>query len=1386
MVSKKNKKRGSQAHPVVKPTQEPPNDELLAFPVVGVGASAGGLDAFTQLLKALPVDTGMAFVLVQHLSPTHESALAEILSRVTQMPVTEVRSESKVEPNHVYVIPPGQGMILSGKALQLLPLEGRVKLRPVDRFFRSLAEELGLQAIGVVLSGTATDGTIGLEAIKAEGGITFAQDSTAEQDGMPHSAISSGCVDFVLPPDEIARELARIGKHPYVVPSSDEPNLTQVLHLLRHGTGIDFSNYKYNTIYRRVTRRMVLQKIEDLKDYIRFLKENPAEVTSLYYDLLIGVTSFFRNPEAFEALKDKVFPRLIKSQAGRDPVRIWSVGCSTGQEAYSLAMAFMEFAEAVGSSVPVRIFATDLNERGVETARTGFYPKDIAQDVSAERLRRFFVEVEGGYRINKAIREVCVFSRHNVISDPPFSQMDLICCRNLLIHLEPVLQQKIVPILHYALKPHGVLWLGASETIGSYRNLFELEDAKQKIYAKKPGPKGAQLPLQESGVPRTSFTPITGRPSGAGSDLHREAEHFLVSRFAPPSVLVSKDLQILKYSGDTGAYLAPAPGEASLNLFKMLREGLLVGVRQAVLRAGKENALVREEGLRVKSNGGYRELTVEVVPLKSSGGMEGGGNDGGFLVLFHEAHQTDGSHAVRSEIAPASQEPQACDPDNARLQHELSATREYLQSVIEQQEAANEELQSANEEAQSSNEELQSINEELETSKEEIQSSNEELATVNDELNNRNAELNSLNSDLVNLLASIQVAIVMLGPDLRVRRFTPMAENLLNLVSTDIGRPVGAIKLKFDLPDLEALLRQVLNTVSIHEREVQDTHGHWYSLRLRPYKSLENKIDGVVMIMVDIDLQKRAQEYIENIVKAVSEPLIVLDANLRVRTANDSFRKTFQVTPEELKGRPLYELGNGQWNIPDLHRLLLEVLKLNEEVKNLEVEHEFPHIGKKALLLNARQVPQVNGLEASILLAIEDVTERKLTEAERKETLRHEQVARKEADSANRVKENFIATLSHELRTPLNAVLGWIQLLIRGAVKPEEVQEAYKVIERSAKHQAQLVSDLLDVSRIASGKLKLDMQPVNLYEIINDTIEGKRKKAALRKVEVRKELDTEIGPFWGDPTRLQQVIWNLLSNAIKFTPEGGTVTVLLERTPQRVEITVMDTGIGIEAAMIPHLFERFWQADSSSARNAGGMGLGLSIVREIVELHGGNIWAKSPGRGQGATFIVSLPLATEKIASEAKCAATVPDVQESSWADLSGVEILLVDDDTYGRELVRRIFEERGGTVITASSAAEGMSLLCKKVPDVLVSDIGMAGEDGYSFLHRVRSLSSAEGGDVPAIALTAFARPEDRTRALVEGFQAHVSKPLDSLELVATVSSLLGRTGRSVPKKAD
>jgi two-component system CheB/CheR fusion protein len=961
------------------------------------------------------------------------------------MPVREVINNAPVEANHVYVIPPNTTLSIASGALNLQPRkQGRTPPRSIDSFFESLAQDQRDRAIGVILSGTASDGTMGLEAIKGEGGITFAQDATAKYDSMPRSAVAAGCVDFVLAPADIANELARIAKHPYVagqahedltpeenrasateheddasaLPSgghgsprtgakrvrveaasergkAGEDGFKRILLLLRNHSGVDFSLYRSSTIQRRITRRVILNKLDSLDDYANFVKGNSKELDALYSDVLISVTSFFRNPDAFEVLKRKVFPKLLE-QRGDDPFRVWVLGCSTGQEAYSLAMAFMESAEKAPRLRKLQVFATDLNDALLDKARHGLYAKSLAEDVSPERLRRFFVEEEGGYRIVKSLREMVVFARQNLISDPPFSRMDLISCRNLLIYLEPGLQKKALPTFHYSLKPGGFLFLGASESIGSFTDLFEPVDKKQKIYTKKTASMiptfhlpvrrdhpALNLSTQTVRPPFATISPQEESP-GLRSELNvqREADRMSVNRFAPPGVLINAELQILQFRGPTSAYLQPpVTGKASFDVLKMAREGLMLPLRATINKAKKENTIARRDNVRVTQNGDTRTVNIEVVPIKNL-------REPCFLIFFEDAEKLPrAEHGLPvSELQSAARRTsrRTSRKEETRrsieLERELAETIDYLQSIQEQYEAANEELQASNEEVQSANEELQSINEELETSKEELESANEELTTVNEEMAHRNAELGRLNSDLVNLQTSTHLAIVLLGRDLTIHRFSVQAQKQFNLLATDVGRPISNVRHNLDLPDLEDLIGEVISRVRETEREVRGKDGHWYSLRVRPYISLDNKVDGAVLVLVDINALKQALNYADAIIDTVREPLLVLDERLCVRRANRSFYEDFHVSPEQTEDRFIYDLGNRQWDIPKLRTLLNEILPENHHFQDFEVDHEFEGLGRRTMLLNARRLEQDASGAQLILLAIEDITERKQAE----------------------------------------------------------------------------------------------------------------------------------------------------------------------------------------------------------------------------------------------------------------------------------------------------------------------------------------------------------------------------------------------------------------------
>jgi two-component system, chemotaxis family, CheB/CheR fusion protein len=777
--------------------------------ITAIGASAGGIEAFTDLLRNLPADTGMVFVLIQHLDPKHHSVLAELLSKETVMPVKEVTDGMRVEANHVYVIPPNATMSISNHTLQLASRgEARGVHMSIDHFMRSLAEAQGNRAIGVILSGFGTDGTLGMAEIQAQGGVTFAQDeTTAKSDGMPRSASMAGYADYVLPPKGIARELSRISRHPYVargnsaeaelVPS-ENTGLNAIFQLVRRNTGVDFAHYRQTTILRRIHRRMVVHKIDRIEDYVKYLRTNTAEIKALYQDMLINVTSFFRNPAVFDALKTQVFPKVLGGHSKDSAIRVWTPGCASGEETYSLAIALLEFLGDKASEVPIQFFGTDVSDASIAKARSGLYPQNIEGDVSAERLRHFFTKVESGYRVSKTIRDMCIFAQHNLLNDPPFSQMDLICCRNLLIYLEPSLQSRVISLFHYAARPDGYMVLGTSEGVGVSTSLFAPEDRALKIFQKRAA--GRQIVTFSLNRPseRSEQGPIhvpLKQPDSSWGyiEAQKEFDRRLLTHYTPATAVINEELEVVHTRGNISRYLKLAPRRASLNILEMGREGLVLDLRNAINRAKKERPPVRKQGIPIRigngnGNGGpaadsMRYVNFEVNPV-SIGNLK----EIYFMIIFQD---TAASRALAAKPQPAKKGKEA-EPEEgqiAKLEQELAATKEYLQSVIETQEATNEELQSANEEILSSNEELQSTNEELETAKEELQSANEELSTVNDELRSRNAEISRVNNDLTNLLASIEMAILIIGSDLTIRRFTPQAQKIFGLIPSDLGGP---------------------------------------------------------------------------------------------------------------------------------------------------------------------------------------------------------------------------------------------------------------------------------------------------------------------------------------------------------------------------------------------------------------------------------------------------------------------------------------------------------------------------------------------------------------------------------------------------------------------
>jgi two-component system CheB/CheR fusion protein len=826
------------------------------FTIVGVGASAGGFEAFTQLLEGLPTIPNLAIIFVQHLAPHHASSLASLLSSHTPLPVVEATEGARIVPNRVYVVPPNAQMELVDGHLHLgRRPEDRSQYNPIDFFFRSLARSLRGHAIGVVLSGTASDGALGIREIKSMEGITFAQDpATAKYDGMPRAAIATQMVDVVASPAEIAAKVTLLSKHPYLAPpvapdhgpAIGDEQLHRIFRLLLPACGVNFSHYKTPTIIRRLFRRMALLRIVEVDAYISHLEQTPLEVVNLHNDLLIHVTRFFREPESFEIIARNVLPSLdVQSST---PLRMWVAGCATGEEVYSLAIVVREVLGDTIDDGRVQIFGTDVSETAIGFARQGLYGGSIVEDVSPERLRQFFVKTDGSYLVSKTVRDMCVFARQDLTRDPPFSHLDLVCCRNVLIYMDSALQRKLLSMFHYALKPAGALVLGHAESIGYHSDLFALMNKKNKVYRKKPA--AATAPHMDIFRPPfradPTASPALARPNETKLVLN-DATRILMERYAPPSVLLDQQFHVVQFNGQTGLYLEPSPGEPSFDILKLAREGLEHGLRTALQTARKTRKTVKQPGLRIRQGTASQDIDIEVIPVVRQGHPY-------YLVLF-QTPTTSGNAKGRT---PARREKKAAPRSRiSKLEEELSATREYLQSTIQEIEAANEELQSANEEILSSNEEMQSTNEELDTAKEELQSTNEELNTVNDELHARNEELTRVNADLLNLLASVQIAIVIVSRDLRVRRFTPMAEKKFNLIPSDIGRPLSQISTTLQCPELPSLIIETIDTVSPVERTVQDNKGETYLLRIRPYKTPDNRIDGAVIALFDLDPAKK-------------------------------------------------------------------------------------------------------------------------------------------------------------------------------------------------------------------------------------------------------------------------------------------------------------------------------------------------------------------------------------------------------------------------------------------------------------------------------------------------------------------------------------------------
>ena len=1240
-----------------------------SFPVVAIGASAGGLEAMMELLKYLPADTGMAFIYVQHLSPDHKSMLTEILSKKTSMIVQEIDDMDKIMPNNVFVIPYNKGVEVTDGHIKLIPRSESSAAISIDTLFSSLAEAQKERVIGIILSGSASDGTIGMKAIKQEGGLTFAQDDTAKFTSMPHSAIAAGTVDFILPPKEIALELARLSKHPLIktigikndeenLIDNNNPDLKIILNQLHKATGVDFGAYKMNTIKRRIIRRMLLYKIKHLKEYAKLLSQEKEEVHILYQDLLINVTSFFRDTDTHKYLKENLFPKLLKRKKAGESLRIWVPACATGEEAYSIAMMLLEIQESKTTAIPVQIFATDLSEQAISKARIGIYTEQDLETVSPKRIQRFFIKADGGFRVNKAVREMCVFAPHNILRDPPFSRLDFISCCNLFIYFDNQAQKKAVNTFHYALNDDGFLMLGKSENITHSSNLFNGFNKKYKIFSRKINsgtrtlaallPRYAQQPFSENDISVANKSKIKHNISVNHNGLDNAIDAVLVSEFMPASVVINYQMEIVQFRGTTDLFLTHPKGKPTFNILKMARPEIAFELRNAISKVIKTKERFRKSGIEMnpdKSGTAVKIISLEIVPLSIDS------NEPLLLILFTEQEQIEN---FWQQTEGGKNSSVAKDRRIKKLEQELAAAHADALAIAQENEAFTEELQSANEEVVSSNEELQTVNEELETSKEEIESANEELTTTNQELQTRN------------------------------------------------------------------------------------------------------------------DLLNEAYDYSEAVFSTIHEPLIVLDKNLRVKSANKRFYKLYNTKAEETEGMLLYDLGNKQWNIPRLRELLEEILPGNTHFHDFEITHTFPGVGEKTLVLNARRIIQKRNHEELILLAIADITEQMLAMHKMEENELKLLEAMESAKNAVKFKQQFLSNMSHEIRTPLNSILGFTNVLLKTQLGVEQ-KEFLHAIKTSGTSLTQLINDILDLSKVDAGRMTFEKQPFDLHKSIESILYTFDLKIKEKNLELIKEFDSKIPSILlGDSIRLNQIILNLISNAVKFTHKGKIVVSvkLLSEDDENVtvEFAVADTGIGIAENKINSIFNVFEQAEIGTANSYGGTGLGLAIVKQLVEAQGGSISLKSK-IGEGSTFSFILPFGKTNIKSEEEIEIQKPD------SEIKNLRVLVAEDVALNKLLIKIILTDFGFEHEIVSNGKIAIEKLQTNTYDIILMDLQMPEMNGFEATEYIRKTMKSQ---IPIIALTADVTTANISKCKEIGMDDYISKPINENLLYGKIVELV------------
>jgi two-component system, chemotaxis family, CheB/CheR fusion protein len=1328
----------------------------IDFPLVALGASAGGLDAFRQLFDALPANIGMAFILITHLDPTHASMMVDLLASHTRMKVLQVADGMALEREHVYVIPPAAYLSIHEGALHLSePTERHGARLPLDFFLRSLAADYGARAICVILSGTGTDGTLGLKAIKENGGLVIVQSpEEAAYDGMPRSAIATGLADFVLPVAKIPEIVTNYGAQKLVVgprqgiaADDDTPGwLAAIIDLLRTRTAHNFSLYKPSTLRRRIERRMAMAAVIDPDQYLGVLRQDAVELELLAKDLLINVTSFFRDPKAFELLAEQIVPDLVRRHEADRPLRLWVAGCSTGEETYSIAMLFLEEIAATRPAVTLQVFASDVDGDAVALARAGTYPESITADVSPARLARFFTKEDHSYRIVPELRGLVVFTVQDVLADPPFSRLDLVSCRNLLIYLRPEAQEKVLLLFDFALRESGVLFLGGAETVAKLTDRFEPISKTHRIYrhiahswtagVNLPPGAGARLPLLGGRRALTSSSP---------RDLTQRA---LVEAYAPASVLINRKGECLYYSGSTDRYLRVAAGEPSRDLLAMVRDGLRSKLGLAIRQASEEHARVVVTGARVNRGDHPVAVSIEAQPLQSEGETL-------LLVSFLDEPERE-ERADRPMGSPdtASRVPE--------LERELDVTRKELNSAIRDLEIANAEQTAINEEAMSVNEEFQSTNEELVTSKEELQALNEELIALNSQLQETLERQRDTSNDLQNTLDSTGVATLFLDGDLNIRFFTPAAKSLFRVIATDIGRPLADLTLLGTDPDLIADARTVLTNLALVGREILAESGTWYMRRILPYRTQDNRIEGVVITFADISEVKAAEHeiqaaraYSDSIIDTIRQPLVVLDDEVRLVSANRSFYRTFAIEAAAAAGKPLGTIVDHP-GASGLRAFLERVQVEPSQAEDYETEVELPLLGRRLLLLNARKLREGPLGQRKILLAIDDITERRRAA----EALG---AAKREAEQANLGKSRFLAAASHDLRQPLQT-LTFLQGIMAKKVTDKTVLGLVDRLAETVSAMCGMLDTLLDINQLEAGIVRHEIIdfPVNaMLDEVSSQFAYHETVDRLDLHVVRSSLSVR-----SDPRLLAQMIRNLVSNAVKYTA-AGRILLGCRRHGDKLRIEVWDTGIGIPAEQLSAIFEEFHQLDNPARERSKGLGLGLAIVQRLAELLGHAVDVRSRP-GKGSVFSVEVPLGAGEAA-----ARPLLDPPATETTASHSETILVVEDEPAVREMLKLLLDDEGYRTVTAADGRAALAWAARGTarPDLVLADYNLP--NGPNGLQVVASLQQTFGHDIPAIILSGDISTETLREIAGQG-RVHLGKPVTAAALIHLIQRLL------------